>query len=109
MTALRCKLFIRINVVVVHSPAPSSCGRSRRRIHLWRRQGLADRLGSEFREYAPQGLHARRERVTIVSGDVGKLFGQSGGFFVGQVKVLHNPDMGVRSPGCDPTTAPLPG
>jgi hypothetical protein len=38
-------------------------------------------------------LDARRERVTIVSGDVGKLFDQSG---VGQVKVLHTPDMGVN-------------
>jgi hypothetical protein len=41
------------------------------------------RLGSELGEDRPQGLDARRERVTIVAGDVGKLFGQSGGFFVG--------------------------
>jgi hypothetical protein len=54
---------------------PSGCCRSRRRIDLrWWRQGLADRLGSEFSEDRPQGLDARRERVTIVSGGVGKLF-----------------------------------
>jgi hypothetical protein len=31
----------------------------------------------------PQGLDARRERVTIVSSYLGKLFDQSGGLFVG--------------------------
>ena len=40
-------------------------------------------------------MDARRERVTIVSGEVGKLFDQSGGFFVGWVKVLHNPGYGA--------------
>jgi len=39
--------------------------------------------------------------VTIVSGDVGKLFDQSGGFVVGEVKVLHDPEYGVWSPRCD--------
>lgn len=45
--------------------------------------GGADRLRSQLRQDRPQGLDARRERVTIVSGDVGKVFDQSGGFFVG--------------------------
>jgi hypothetical protein len=44
---------------------------------------LAGRLGFELGQDRPQGLDARRERVTIVSGNVGKLFDQSGGFFVG--------------------------
>jgi hypothetical protein len=57
-----------------------ACGR---RVNRRRRRGLAGRLGSEFHQDRPQGMDARRERVTIVSGDVGKLFDQSGGFFVG--------------------------
>jgi hypothetical protein len=61
------------------SPSGRRC--SGRRVHLRRRRGLADGLGSQLRE--DRGLYAPRERVTIVSGDVGKLFDQSGGFFVG--------------------------
>jgi hypothetical protein len=39
------------------------------------------------------------------SRDVGKLFDQSGGFFVGQVKVLHDTDMGVNIAfGCTPAS-----
>jgi hypothetical protein len=62
---------------------PSRPNGSRRGVHLRRRQGLADRLGSEFGEYAPQGADAWRERITVVLDDVVELLGESGGFFVG--------------------------
>jgi hypothetical protein len=39
---------------------------------------FAGRFWSQLGEDRPQGLDARRERITIVSGDVGKLFDQSG-------------------------------
>jgi hypothetical protein len=62
-------------------PAPS--GGSRGREHLRARSGLAGRFWSQLGEDRPQGLDASRERVTIISGDVGKLFDQGDGFFVG--------------------------
>jgi hypothetical protein len=45
------------------------------RIHLRRRQGLADRLGSEFGANRPQRVDARRERVSVALDDVVKLLG----------------------------------
>jgi hypothetical protein len=44
-----------------------------RRVHLQGRQGLAHRLRSELREYAPQRADARRERVAVVLDDIVKL------------------------------------
>jgi hypothetical protein len=43
--------------------------------------------GSSLASYAAKGADARRERVAVVLDDVVKLFGESGGFFVCQVKV----------------------
>jgi hypothetical protein len=52
-------------------------------IHLWRRQALADRLGSEFVEYAPQGADARRERIEVVLDDAVWFLSERGSFVVG--------------------------
>jgi hypothetical protein len=59
-------------------PSPSGGRCSRRRVDLRCREWLARRLGSQLYQDRSQGLDARRQRVTIISGDVGKLFGQSG-------------------------------
>ena len=59
--------------------------------HFSRRQGLADRLGSELGEGSLQGADAGREQVFVT---VVKLLDKSGDFFV--VKV-HGPDMGRQS------------
>jgi hypothetical protein len=46
-----------------------------------------DGLGSELREYVPQDADAMRERVMVVLNDIVQLTDESGGFFVGKVKV----------------------
>ena len=56
------------------APTPSSCGCSRWRIHLRRRQGLAERLGPELREDRLHGTDARGKLVAVVPGDLLKLF-----------------------------------
>jgi hypothetical protein len=55
----------------------------RRRIDLWRRQGLANWLRSEFPEDLSQGTDARREREFVALNDVVKLSDEGGGFVVG--------------------------
>jgi hypothetical protein len=78
---LLTSLFELISLPASSVPSAGRC--SRRRIDLRWRRAFADRLRFQLGEDRPQGLDARRERVTIVAGDVGKLSGQSGGFFVG--------------------------
>jgi hypothetical protein len=51
---------------------------------------------SQLGEDRPRGADAGRERVGVALNDVVKLLGESGGFFVGQVKVRHGLDMGSR-------------
>jgi hypothetical protein len=58
--------------VVAHTPSAGA-----------RARGLADWLGSEFGEYAPQGADASRERIAVVLDDGVKLLCESGGFVVG--------------------------
>src|SRR5260370_36188863 len=76
-------------------PSPSGRGCSRRRIHLWRRQGLTGRLRTELGEDRSQGADARRGRVVVVLNDLVKLLSKSGGFFVCLGKE-DNPHMGSR-------------
>jgi hypothetical protein len=64
--------------VLLLAASPVSA-RGWRRIHLRRRQGLADWLRAEFVEDGPQRTDARRERVAVVLDDVVKLLGKSGG------------------------------
>jgi len=55
----------------------------RGRMNPRRRQGLANRLGSELGEDRLQGADAIQERVAVVLDDTVQLLGESGGFFVG--------------------------
>ena len=63
------------------SPAAVSGGGARWRIPLRRRQGLANRLWSDLREYAPQRADARREREAVALDDIVKLLGKKDNAF----------------------------
>jgi hypothetical protein len=52
------------------------------RIHLRRRQGLANRLRSELDEDGPQGLDARGEGIAGIVDGAAKLLDESSGFVV---------------------------
>jgi hypothetical protein len=67
MGVLRGSALIR---AVFWLAAVPSDARSRRRIPLRLRLGLADRLGPELRQGRPQRADARREGVTVALDDV---------------------------------------
>jgi len=63
-------------------------------IDLGRRWWLARRLRPQLVEDRPQHPNAIAERVLGPTDELDQLDGQDGLFFVRQVKVRHNPDMG---------------
>src|SRR5260370_40696086 len=63
--------------------APLGCRGSRRRVHLRRRQGLANRLRPELWEDRPQRADARRERVAVIVNSPAQQGRERAGLFFG--------------------------
>src|SRR5215472_2569174 len=61
------------------------------------RSGLASRLRPQLVEDRPQGPNTIAEGVLGSTDELDQLDGQNGFFFVREIKVRHNPDMGWRS------------
>src|SRR5215467_915888 len=79
--------------------APPISPTRRRLVSLRRRWwGLARRLRPQLVTDRAQGPNAIAERVLGSTDELDQLDGQDGFFFVREIKVRHNPDMGWRSP-----------
>jgi hypothetical protein len=89
---------ILLKYTIAQLSAPLVSALRWRRIDLGRRQGLPYRLRPELGEDRPRRADAARERVAVALNEIVKLLGESGGFFIGKVKV-HGPRYGVKSAG----------